>query len=111
VIASAVTVLTSIPLTVRLLSVVEPGDGLGMGVTQQEKDEWRDCLLQEVVSFLAARKHDIHGNYMRGSAGQLPLEQLEAEGLLDVEVAITFLQDKRPGWGLGKGFLGMNLIQ
>ena len=82
-----------------------------MAVSQQQKDEWRDFLLQEVVSFLAARTDDIHANYVRGSAGQLPLEHLEAEGLLDVEVAITFLQDKRPGWGLGKGFLGMNLIQ
>ena len=94
-----------------LLSVASVGKGLSMAVSQQQKDEWRDFLLQEVVSFLAARKDDIHANYLRGSAGQLPLEHLEAEGLLDVEVAITFLQDKRPGWGLGKGFLGMNLIQ
>ena len=94
-----------------LLSVTSVGEGLSMAVSQQQKDEWRDFLLQEVVSFLAARKDDIHANYVRGSAGQLPLEHLEAEGLLDVEVAITFLQDKRPGWGLGKGFLGMNLIQ
>jgi len=91
--------------------VASVGKGLSMAVSQQQKDEWRDFLLQEVVSFLAARKDDIHANYLRGSAGQLPLEHLKAEGLLDVEVAITFLQDKRPGWGLGKGFLGMNLIQ
>ena len=82
-----------------------------MAVSQQQKNEWRDFLLQEVVSFLATRKDDIHANYMRGSAGQVPLEYLEAEGLLDLEVVITFLQDKRTGWGLGKGFLGMNLIQ
>ena len=82
-----------------------------MGVSQQQKDEWRDCLLQEVVSFLGARKDDIHRNYLATSEGQVPLSELEEAGLLDVEVAITFLQDKRPGFGMGKGFLGMNLIQ
>ena len=100
-----------LPAGIQLLSVVMPVDDLEMAVTQQQKDEWREFLLQEVVSFLAARKDDIHDNYLLASVGQVPLEQLEAEGLLDVEVAITFLQDKRPSWGLGKGFLGMNLIQ
>ena len=82
-----------------------------MGVSQQQKDEWRNFLLQEVVSFLGARKDDIHHNYLSRSEGQVPLADLEAAGLLDVEVAITFLQDKRSGFGMGKGFLGMNLIQ
>ncbi len=82
-----------------------------MAVTQEQKDEWRDFLLQEVVSFLGARKDDIHCNYDRSSVGKVPLEALDQAGLLDVEVAITFLQDKRPSWGLGKGFLGMNLIK
>ena len=80
-------------------------------MSQQQKDEWREFLLQEVVSFLGARKDDIHANYIRSGVGQLPLQELEDAGLLDLEVAITFLQDKRPGWGMGKGFLGMNLIQ
>ena len=40
-----------------------------MGVSQQQKDEWRDCLLQEVVSFLGARKDDIHRNYLARSEG------------------------------------------
>lgn len=82
-----------------------------VAVSQQQKDEWREFLLQEVVSFLGARKDDIHANYIRSGAGQLSLQELEDAGLLDLEVAITFLQDKRPGWGMGKGFLGMNLIQ
>ena len=82
-----------------------------MGVSQRQKDEWRDVLLQEVVSFLGARKDDIHRNYLSSSEGQVPLAELEAAGLLDLEVAITFLQDKRSGFGMGKGFLGMNLIQ
>ena len=80
-------------------------------MSQQQKDEWREFLLQEVVSFLGARKDDIHANYIRSGAGQLSLQELEDAGLLDLEVVITFLQDKRPGWGMGKGFLGMNLIQ
>ena len=52
-----------------------------------------------------------HRNYLARSEGQAPLTELEEAGLLDVEVAITFLQDKRSGFGMGKGFFGMNLIQ
>ena len=85
--------------------------GKAMAITQQQKDEWRDALLREVVGFLGARKDEIHRNYCASSAGKVPLEELEDAGLLDVEVAITFLEDKRTGWGMGKGFLGMNLIQ
>ena len=82
-----------------------------MAVSQQQKDAWRDFLLQEVVSFLGARKDDIHRNYAETVEEAETLQALEEAGLLDFEVAITFLQDKRPGWGMGKGFLGMNLIQ
>ena len=48
-----------------------------MGVSQQQKDEWRDCLLQEVVSFLGARKDDIHRNYLARSGGPGPRTQRE----------------------------------
>ena len=82
-----------------------------MAMSQQQKDAWRDFLLQEVVSFLGARKDDIHRNYAETVEGAETLQALEEAGLLDFEVAITFLQDKRSGWGMGKGFLGMNLIQ
>ena len=82
-----------------------------MAVSQQQKDAWRDFLLKEVVSFLGARKDDIHRNYAQTCEGAESLEALEEAGLLDFEVAITFLQDKRSGWGMGKGFLWMNLIQ
>ncbi|MEB3157895.1 MAG: hypothetical protein VKK03_00375 [Synechococcus sp.] len=82
-----------------------------MAVSQQHKEEWRDFLLKEVVTFLGDRKHDIHSRYAKCSQGQVPLDELGAAGLLDLEVSISFLQDKRPGWGMGKGFLGMNLIQ
>jgi hypothetical protein len=51
---------------------------------------------------------EIYSNYAERSQGQLPLETIEAAGLMDFELAVTFLQDKRSG--LGRGFLGMNLI-
>jgi len=78
-------------------------------VRQQDKDEWRDFILRELVSFLSARKEEIYSNYSERSQGRLPLETIEAAGLMDFELAVTFLQDKRSG--LGRGFLGMNLIQ
>ena len=76
-----------------------------MGVSQQQKDEWRDCLLQEVVSFLGARKDDIHRNYLARSEGQVPLTELEEAGLW-MWVAITFLQDKRSASGWARAFWG-----
>ena len=71
-------------------------------IQQNHKDEWRDHVLGEIVTFLSENKQ---------RDGQLPRERIEQEGLMDFELAITFLQDKPRGLGLGLGFFKANLIR
>ena len=80
-------------------------------IQQNHKDEWRDHVLGEIVTFLSENKEQIHARYLEQRDGQLPRERIEQEGLMDFELAITFLQDKPRGFGLGLGFFKANLIR
>jgi len=80
-------------------------------VPQSHKDEWRDHLLSEIVTFLGENKQQIHARYLEQREGQLPSDLIEQEGLMDFELAITFLEDKPKGFGLGLGFFKANLIR
>ena len=82
-----------------------------IAVPQSHKDEWRDHVLSEIVTFLSENKQQIHARYLEQREGQMPQELIEAEGLMDFEVAITFLKDKPKGFGLGLGFFKANLIR
>ena len=78
-------------------------------VSAKDKNEWENFVVQEVVSFLGARKEEIYANYAAQSEGKLSRETIEEAGLMDFEIALTYLQDRSSG--LGRGFLGMNLIR
>ena len=80
-------------------------------VQQSDKDEWRDHVLQEIVDFLSENKEEIHGRYLDQRGGQLPRDFIEEKGLMDFELAITFLEDKPKGMGLGLGFFKATLIR
>ena len=80
-------------------------------VQQSDKDEWRDHVLQEIVDFLSNNKEEIHGRYLEQRSGQLPRDFIEEKGLMDFELAITFLEDKPKGMGLGLGFFKATLIR
>ena len=80
-------------------------------IQQSHKDELRDHVLGEIVTFLSENKEQIHARYLEQRDGQLPRERIEQEGLMDFELAITFLQDKPRGFGLGLGFFKANLIR
>ena len=80
-------------------------------VQQSDKDEWRDYVLQEIVDFLSNNKEEIHGRYLEQRSGQLPRDFIEEKGLMDFELAITFLEDKPKGMGLGLGFFKATLIR
>ena len=80
-------------------------------IQQSHKDKWRDHVLGEIVTFLSENKEQIHARYLEQRDGQLPRERIEQEGLMDFELAITFLQDKPRGFGLGLGFFKANLIR
>ncbi len=80
-------------------------------VPQSHKDEWRDHVLREIVTFLSENKQEIHARYLEQGQGQLSRELVEQAGLMDFELAITFLEDKPKGFGLGLGFFKANLIR
>lgn len=63
----------------------------------------------ELVQYLDQNRELILERYQQATDGPISRDQLAQEGLLDFELALTFLKD-RNGWGQGKGFLGMNLI-
>ena len=48
--------------------------------------------------------------YLEQRQGQLLRDLIEQEGLMDFELAITCLEDKSKGFGLGLGFFKANLI-
>ena len=81
----------------------------GPAVSAHEKSEWANFVIQEVVSFLGARKEEIYANYAAQSEGKLSRETIEEAGLMDFEIALTYLNERSSG--LGRGFLGMNLIR
>ena len=78
---------------------------------QLEKDEWRDHVLSEIVTFLSENKEQIHARYLEQRDGQLSRQLIEEAGLMDFELTITFLEDKPKGFGLGLGFFKANLIR
>ena len=80
-------------------------------LSEESKEVWRDHVLQEIVDFLGSRKDEIYENYAKQSEGSLSKEVIEDEGLLDFELAITFLRDKKQWFGLGSGFFKANLIR
>ena len=68
-------------------------------------------MLSEIVTFLGENKQQIYARYLEQREGQLPRDLIEQEGLMDFELAITFLEDKPKGFGLGLGFFKANLIR
>ena len=76
-----------------------------------EREEWRDFLLQELVTYLGEHKEEIIGRYQAQSSGRLSRDQIEAEGLLDFDISITLHRDRPSTFGLGKGFFKINLIR
>ena len=80
-------------------------------ISQEAKDEWREFILKEIVSFVGERKDHIYENYHNQAQGKLSKEAIQQAGLMDFEIAITFLQDKKQGFGLGLGFFKANVIR
>ena len=78
-------------------------------VDRASSDAWRQFVLTELVQFLDQNRELILERYQQKTEISLSRDLLEQEGLLDFELALTFLKDKNR-WGQGKGFLGMNLI-
>ena len=80
-------------------------------LNQNDKEAWRDFLLQEVVDYLQTNKDEIIGRYVDGGQFKLTLAEIEEFQLMDFDVSITLHCDKRSSFGLGFGFFKANIIR
>ena len=78
---------------------------------EHEKEEWRQFLLEQLISFLEQNRDSILSNYESINRAQLNRQTIEAHGLLDFDLSITLHQDRKQGFGLGPGFFKANLIR
>ena len=80
-------------------------------ITTEAGDTWRDHVLNEVVAFLDQNRDAIIERFEAGHQKGLSRQQLEQQGLLDFDVAITLHRDRGRDFGLGSGFFKANLIR
>jgi len=80
-------------------------------ITTEAGDAWRGHVLNEVVAFLDQNRDAIIERFEAGHQKGLSRQQLEQQGLLDFDVAITLHRDRGRDFGLGSGFFKANLIR
>ena len=80
-------------------------------ITTEDGDAWRGHVLNEVVAFLNQNRDAIIERFEAGHQKGLSRQQLEQQGLLDFDVAITLHRDRGRDFGLGSGFFKANLIR
>ena len=80
-------------------------------ITTEAGDAWRGHVLNEVVAFLDQNRDAIIERFEAGHQKGLSRQQLEQQGLLDFDVAITLHHDRGRDFGLGSGFFKANLIR
>ena len=78
---------------------------------EREKEEWRQFLLEQLISFLEQNRDSILSNYETINSTELSRQDIESNGLLDFDLSITLHQDRKQGFGLGLGFFKANLIR
>ena len=78
---------------------------------EHEKEEWRQFLLEQLISFLEQNRDSILSNYETINSTELSRQDIESHGLLDFDLSITLHQDRKQGFGLGSGFFKANLIR
>ena len=80
-------------------------------LNQQDKEDWRDFLLQEVVNHLQHNKEQIMARYLEREQSKLSRAEIEQYQLMDFDVSITLHCDQRSSFGLGLGFFKANMIR
>ena len=80
-------------------------------INTEAGDAWRDHVLNEVVAFLDQNRDAIIDRFEKEKPEGLSKEELENQGLLDFDVAITLHRDRKDDFGLGSGFFKANLIR
>lgn len=92
-------------VTTRFFCMQNPSTNIEAG------DAWRDHVLNEVVAFLDQNRDAIIERFEKEKPEGLSREELENQGLLDFDVAITLHRDRKGDFGLGSGFFKANLIR
>ena len=68
----------------------------GPAVSAQEKSEWGNFVIQEVVRFPGALKEEIRANYAAQSEGKLSREAIKEAGLMDFEIGLKYPKSGTP---------------
>ena len=80
-------------------------------ISSQLKQDWRDYLLEKVVSYLEQNKQNILSEFQIKNEQNPDVAMMETSGLLDFDVSITLHIDRKTSFGLGLGFFKANLIR
>ena len=80
-------------------------------ISTEAGDEWRDFVLQKVVNYLENHRESILTEFELQNQLKISKTEIEENGLLDFDVAITLHRDRKPSFGLGFGFFKANIIR
>ena len=80
-------------------------------ISQEAINAWRDYVLKQIVENLEANKDKIMDQLEHVNAHGLTRQDINQEGLLDFDIAITLHRDKRQSFGRGLGFLKATIIR
>ena len=80
-------------------------------ISQAAINTWRDYVLKQIVENLEANKDMIIDQFEHENTHGLTRQDIDQEGLLDFDVAITLHRDKKQTFGLGLGFFKATIIR
>ena len=80
-------------------------------ISQEAINDWRDYVLKQIVENLEANKDKIMDQFEHENAHGLTCQDINQEGLLDFDIAITLHRDKKQSFGLGLGFFKATIIR
>ena len=80
-------------------------------ISQEAINAWRDYVLKQIVENLEANKDKIMDQFEHENIHGLTCQDINQEGLLDFDIAITLHRDKIQSFGLGLGFFKVTIIR
>ena len=80
-------------------------------ISQDAINAWRDYVLKQIVENLETNKDKIMDQFEHENSHGLTRQDIDQEGLLDFDIAITLHRDKKKSFGLGLGFFKATIIR
>ena len=80
-------------------------------MTPQAINAWREYVLKHIVDNLETNKDNILDQFAYEDNHCLTRKEIEQNGLMDFDIAITLHRDKKKSFGLGLGFFKVNLLR